>query len=111
MGAATRPAYGPGRFTVTAVGEHNGDGIMRNAEIVECNGLLCDGICKGNCVVPEQTINLSAPALLIAHVVFMILSWGLLLPLGALWARNLRHNSTKLSGQPIWFAGHRILQS
>jgi len=111
LDAATRPDRQPGHFTVTAVGEHNGDGILRNAEIVECNGQFCDGVCDGRCETPEQDFELEPSALLIAHVVFMILSWGCLLPLGVLWARNLRQNSRKLGGSPIWFAGHRILQS
>lgn len=111
LDAATRPDRQPGRFTVTAVGEHSGDGILRNAVIVECNHQSCDGVCDGKCETPEQNFELEPSALLIAHVVFMILSWGCLLPLGVLWARNLRQSSRKFGGSPIWFAGHRILQS
>jgi len=107
----TRPDK-PGNFRVTAVGVHDGDGILREASIVECFGPSCDGVCDGSCMAPSQTIDLQLvpPPLLIMHVVCMILSWGFLLPLGVLWARNLRQVNIESGGHPIWFAGHRIFQ-
>jgi len=108
----TRPDK-PGDFKVTVVGVHDGDGFLRDASIMECFGPSCDGVCEGNCATPSQAVNLDVvpSSLLVAHVVCMVLSWGLLLPLGVLWARNLRQINVKFDGHPIWFAGHRILQS
>jgi len=33
------------------------------------------------------------------------------LPLGVLWARALRKADRAIRGKPIWFAGHRVLQT
>lgn len=55
--------------------------------------------------------ELDPPALVVLHATCMILSWGFLLPLGAIWARNLRQSTRKPYGVPIWFAGHRLIQS
>lgn len=102
-------------FQVTAVGMHDGDGCLQNAAFKVCNGDSCDGVCQvasGTCDSPPGLeFVLPVDSLLVAHVVCMLLSWGCLLPLGVLWARNLRESSRKVGGTPVWFAGHRLIQS
>jgi len=41
----------------------------------------------------------------------MCLSWGCMLPFGVLCARHLRLSPYKPLGKPVWFQGHRLLQS
>jgi hypothetical protein len=109
-----------GGFRVTATGIHLGDGILRDASFQECQAAdLCDGICNvtnqnltsGTCNTPELQPTPPLGFLLVAHIVCMFLSWGLLLPLGVLWAHNMRKSDKKLCSSPIWFQGHRIIQS
>ena len=103
----------PGYWTVTATGESNGDGVLRGATLVRCTDSgSCDGNCSGSCDTLTTGIDLevNVDALLWAHVICMCLSWGLLLPLGVLWARHLRNNPRKVAGHPIWFQGHRAIQ-
>lgn len=60
---------------------------------------------------PPIVIELEVPALLWAHVLCMLISWGCLLPVGVIWAHNMRFSDQKWCQTPIWFQGHRILQS
>jgi len=102
------------QFQVTANGTHDGDGVLRSATFVPCFAAQgCDGVCTGNCNTPaDQDYTLPAGHfLLVAHVVCMCLSWGCLLPLGVIWARNLRKSTWKPGGVPVWFQGHRTIQS
>lgn len=105
--------HAPGDFKVTATGTTNGDGILRDASIVECVGAACDGVCQGPCEtpLPDEMFKLDVPPLIWGHALFMIASWGCLLPLGVVWARNLRKSDRRFQGHPLWFAGHRLLQS
>jgi len=103
-------------FAVTAIGRHSGDGYLRGATFSTCfQSTGCDSVCRaGNattCVTPEIKYTIPVGGLLIAHVVCMCLSWGCLLPLGVLWARNMRQSKWTPAGVPAWFAGHRMLQS
>lgn len=100
-----------GQFLVTVSGMHHGDGTLRDATVVECVGAGCDGNCTGNCIDVDLQLSLSVGKFLFVHVLFMVLSWSCLLPAGVLWARNLRLNKRLACGSPIWFQGHRILQS
>eukprot|EP00462_Mataza_sp_D1_P002368 CAMPEP_0175112490 /NCGR_PEP_ID=MMETSP0086_2-20121207/15521_1 /TAXON_ID=136419 /ORGANISM="Unknown Unknown, Strain D1" /LENGTH=486 /DNA_ID=CAMNT_0016391417 /DNA_START=145 /DNA_END=1605 /DNA_ORIENTATION=- len=45
-----------------------------------------------------------------AHVAFMGLSWGSLLPFGVSWIRFQRMNDKKMGGKPIWFYVHENCQ-
>jgi hypothetical protein len=106
------------QFTVTATGMHGGDGVLRGATFVPCfEATGCDSVCNvtgsGNCDTPaDQDYTLPARHfLLVAHVVCMCLSWGCLLPMGVIWARNLRTSTWKPGGVPVWFQGHRTIQS
>lgn len=104
-------------FRVRASGVHSGDGILRDAVFEVCdNSDGCDGVCRtefgGHCDTPSDLdVVLQPGALLALHAGCMLLSWGCLLPLGVVWARNSRTSDKMLGGHPIWFAGHRILQS
>lgn len=101
-------------FAVTATGYHNGDGVMMGASFDTCfEGPHCDGVCIGSCTTPAD-LDYTLPAgrfFLIGHVVCMCLSWGCLLPLGVVWAHYLRQSTYKPKGVPVWFYGHRMLQS
>lgn len=44
------------------------------------------------------------------HAITMVLSWGLLLPIGVLCARYQRKNEKKMQGMPFWFAMHKFCQ-
>lgn len=108
----------PGKFTVTVVGmADSSTGLLRNVTMTECfpsGSPQCDSVCRSTgsgCDSGNASFTLTAPALLWGHVVCMLLSWGCLLPLGILWARNLRLSRRMLGSTPMWFAGHRILQS
>jgi hypothetical protein len=57
-----------------------------------------------------DAVALPVPALVTAHAVFMLLSWGLILPAGVVIARTQRNNPAKVQGAPLWFGLHRILQ-
>eukprot|EP00416_Gambierdiscus_australes_P035926 CAMPEP_0171111160 /NCGR_PEP_ID=MMETSP0766_2-20121228/74084_1 /TAXON_ID=439317 /ORGANISM="Gambierdiscus australes, Strain CAWD 149" /LENGTH=380 /DNA_ID=CAMNT_0011573119 /DNA_START=149 /DNA_END=1291 /DNA_ORIENTATION=- len=99
---------------VIATGTHEGgDGYLRDAFFEVCSGDAgCDGACSGACDTPQDLdFTLRPGALLVLHVICMSLSWGCMLPLGVLWAHNLRKHHKKVKGAPLWFAGHRILQS
>mmetsp|Transcript_167980 Transcript_167980/g.297601 ORF Transcript_167980/g.297601 Transcript_167980/m.297601 type:complete len:389 (-) Transcript_167980:95-1261(-) len=114
-----------GGFRVTVTGKHNGDGILTDVIIRECTDpSLCDSVCKSilpvgtevlngeSCQTPELTASPPIGFLLVAHIVCMCLSWGCFLPLGVLWARNLRKAGPGFrSKTPIWFQGHRTFQS
>lgn len=41
----------------------------------------------------------------------MVASWGCLLPFGVICARVLKTHPRKVAGIPIWFAGHRTIQT
>jgi len=110
----------PGRFTVTAIGVTNGDGYLTDVKISEClpsGSAACDSMCTSNTssgclgILQQPDIVLSVPPLLVLHVICMLVSWGCLLPLGVLWARNMRWSDKKVGSVPIWFQGHRTLQS
>jgi len=107
--------YLRGEVLITGRGNDFGDGTLRGATLQECQGgaLACDTVClKGNCtgkvaagtgkVSPE--IVLKPTVLLWCHVLFMVVSWGCLLPAGVLWARA--HVWT----DPKRVLGHRVLQ-
>jgi hypothetical protein len=71
---------------------------------------------KGSAVVDlaaagvGDAVALPVPPLVTAHAVFMLLSWGLILPAGVVIARTQRKNPAKVGGAPLWFGMHRILQ-
>ena len=44
------------------------------------------------------------------HGITMMLSWGLLLPVGVLCARYQRKNEKKMMSMPFWFAMHKFCQ-
>jgi len=47
---------------VTATGVHTqGDGILRDASIVVCDGANCDGVCTGNCAIDVPKASLLLP--------------------------------------------------
>jgi len=102
-------------FKVTATGSHDGSGYLQSAVFHSCTAATgCDGVCtvaSGTCDTPELGFELPLDGLLVAHVVCMLLSWGFLLPFGVLWARHMRTSSKKLGSVPVWFAGHRLIQS
>ena len=108
----------PGNYRVTATGTYSASrsaAVLSGATLVRCTGTIaqCDGVCTGpGCsAAVSSTLVLTPRTLLWAHVICMVVSWGLLLPLGVIWARGLRTNARQLGGQPIWFQGHRIIQS
>jgi len=109
--------YARDGFYVTAEGAHHGDGILRGASFRVCSGgeVACDGVCNvtnGTCDTPLfDGVELPLDGLVVAHASLMLLSWGFLLPLGTLWARNLRKSGKKVGGVPAWFGGHRLMQS
>ena len=121
----------PGNYRVTATGQVSTarTNVLAGATLVRCTGSIseCDGVCSGpGCGSTDTSTNtttgtgtgtgttsliISPRTLLWAHVILMVLSWGMLLPLGVVWARGLRLSAKQLGGQPIWFQGHRIIQS
>lgn len=79
----------------------------------QCDGVLsCSG---GSCNIPTTSlfpdIQLPVQTFLWLHVICMLVSWGCLLPLGVLWALSFRSSEKKVCDTPIWFQGHRTLQS
>lgn len=107
-----------GYFHVTANGKHmNNDGILRDATFSYCNNTLteCDGVCIGDslsCTTPHdlEIDPIRVGALLWLHVICMLLSWGLFLPLGFLLARHGKKIDKKICDVPYWFGMHRIFQ-
>ena len=103
-----------GYWRVRATGVSNGAGVLLNATMVRCtDDANCDGKCTGDCASLNTDIDVAVTVdpLLWAHMVLMSLSWGLLLPCGVLAALLLRGSPQTLGGAPIWFQGHRALQS
>jgi len=107
----------PGNYRVTATGRVSTgrSSVLAGATLVRCTGSIaeCDGVCSGpGCGSTGSTsLTILPRTLLWAHVILMVLSWGMLLPLGVIWARGLRLSTKQVGGQPIWFQGHRIIQS
>ena len=54
--------------------------------------------------------TIPVPTLVAFHAVLMLLSWGFMLPLGAMVARCCKKNIKMLSTGPFWFVVHRRLQ-
>jgi len=102
-----------GHFRVTAIGYHNGDGTLETISVDLCTDAVedCDSICNGDCDTPKLTPKLTVGRFLLAHMLCMVLSWGFLLPLGVIWAHGARNYTRTCCGSPVWFQGHRIVQS
>jgi hypothetical protein len=70
-------------------------------------GAVSYDVSKGGASVSS---TIPVPALVALHAVFMLLSWGLLLPVGAMVARCCKKEVKGLANGPFWFVVHRRLQ-
>jgi hypothetical protein len=57
-----------------------------------------------------KTKVLSVAPIKIAHGVLMAVSWGILLPLGVIFARFYRHVEPNKGPRAVWFVAHQALQ-
>lgn len=101
-------------FGVTAMGMHDGDGILRDATFQTCfQEVGCDSVCSvasGTCDTPVNPDFVQSPGiLLIMHVICMCLSWGFLLPVGVVWTRNLTRSYWSPGKTPKYLKGGYLL--